>query len=52
MEENLTGSKHLVTIRRQHDPPQNYSDIAEYPNPILSDPHAVIEFTRDGRVSG
>ena len=51
MEERLTGQKHHVIIRRQRDRPLDRPDSAEFPNPVLSDPHAVIEFTRDGRVS-
>jgi hypothetical protein len=50
MEENLTGSKHHVIIRRQREKALDRPDVAGFPNPILSDPHAIIEFTRDGRV--
>ena len=50
MEENLTGAKHHVIIRGTKQKPLDRPNIAEFTNPALSNPHAIIEFTRDGRV--
>ena len=50
IEEKLPSSKHHVVIRRRRDKALDLPDVAEFANPILSDPHAIIEFTRDGRV--